>query len=202
LGEGGVLRFAGGSVLSRWAWVIVSYLRRKWRAALCLLIGVGCGAAAVCVSDHVMHATSTPAFCASCHEIKHAYESWAVSSHASNAHGMVVECIDCHLPDSSRRFSFYYSKAYHGTKDVLVHIGMKVLGGRYDRERSRLAARADISNDRCLKCHQDLFPPGISRGALLGHRATLYPREGYEKSCLECHANLVHKTVSLFARRE
>jgi len=39
----------------------------------------------------------------------------------------------------------------------------------------------------------------MSRGAMLAHRSTLYPRKGYEKSCLECHPNVGHREARLFA---
>lgn len=180
---------------------VLRRLRRRWQLLVCLIVGVSCGAVGLCFYDYVMFATSTPGFCVSCHEIERAYETWRTSSHASNRRGVVAECMDCHLPDPGRKISFYYSKAYHGTKDILVHVGMAVLGWEYDREHNRVVARREITNDRCQRCHQELIAPGMSRGAMLAHRSTLYPRKGYEKSCLQCHEDLVHKTAALFARR-
>jgi hypothetical protein len=33
---------------------------------------------------------------------------------------------------------------------------------------------------------------------MLAHRSVLYPRPGYEKSCFECHRNLVHNEVPYY----
>jgi len=166
---------------------------------MCLVAGIACGAAGLYAFDYAMLATSTPGFCVSCHEMEHAYETWRMSSHVSNARGVVAGCADCHLPDPSQKIRFYSSKAYHGTKDILGHLGMAAFGWEYDREHSRAVARKEMTNDRCQKCHQELIAPGMSSGAMLAHRSTLYPRKGYEKSCLQCHENLVHRPAALFA---
>ena len=36
------------------------------------------------------------------------------------------------------------------------------------------------------------------RGAMLAHRAVLYPRPGYEKKCVDCHRNLVHNAQAVY----
>ena len=50
------------------------------------------------MSYYTMVRTSTPEFCASCHEIKPAVVAWRSSTHTNNAVGVVVDCMDCHLP--------------------------------------------------------------------------------------------------------
>lgn len=51
---------------------------------------------------YTMVRTSTPEFCASCHEIKPAVVAWRSSTHTNNASGVVVDCMDCHLPAPGR----------------------------------------------------------------------------------------------------
>ena len=139
--------------------------------------------------------TSTPAYCVKCHEIQPAYQSWKTSSHRVNSRGVVAECKDCHLPPSDDVGSFILAKGKHTALDVFAHLAQE----EYDRQAMRLKAASGISNAACQKCHSDLLYPPMSRGAMLAHRSMLYPREGYEKRCLDCHENLVHRQRSLFA---
>jgi cytochrome c nitrite reductase small subunit len=137
---------------------------------------------------YTMVRTSTPQFCASCHEIESAYNTWRTSTHVNNSQGFVADCMDCHLPAPQDTFDFFYAKTYHGVKDVVAHFTM----ASYDHEKNRQKAYASIKNSHCLKCHRNLVYLPYNRGAMLAHRTVIYPRPGYEKSCFDCHRNLVH----------
>ena len=140
------------------------------------------------ISYYTMVRTSTPEFCASCHEIQPAYNAWKTSTHVNNAQGFVADCMDCHLPAPHDTFNFFYAKTIHGIKDVFVHF----LGGEYDREKNRQIAYASFKNEQCQKCHRNLLYIPNKRGAMLAHRDVVYARPGYEKRCVDCHKNLVH----------
>lgn len=133
--------------------------------------------------------TSTPLFCASCHEIQFAYNTWKTSTHTNNAQGFVADCMDCHLPAPHDTFNFFYAKTAHGIKDILVHF----LGNEpYNHAAQREKAYASFNNEQCQKCHRNLLYIPNKRGAMLAHRGVVYPRAGYEKKCVDCHRNLVH----------
>ena len=140
------------------------------------------------MSYYTMVRTSTPDFCATCHEIKPAVRAWRASTHVNNEAGVVADCMDCHLPAPHDTFNFFFSKTYHGIKDVAVHFA----GARYDRAEQRNNAYASFKNDQCLKCHRNLLTIPNRRGAMLAHRSVLYARAGYEKKCVDCHYDLVH----------
>jgi len=140
------------------------------------------------ISYYTMVRTSTPEFCALCHEIKPAVRAWRASTHANNAAGVMADCMDCHLPAPQHMFDFFFAKTYHGMKDVVVHF----LGEPYDRERIRESAYVAFDNDQCLKCHRNLLDMPNRRGGMLAHRSVLYARPGYEKQCVDCHYDLVH----------
>ncbi len=129
---------------------------------------------------YTMVRTSTPEFCASCHEIKPAVVAWRSSTHSNNASGVVVDCMDCHLPAPQDMFNFFFAKSYHGLKDVAAHF----LVGEYDRERAREAAYQAFNNRECQKCHRNLLHMPTRRGAMLAHRSVVYARSGYEKNAL------------------
>jgi cytochrome c nitrite reductase small subunit len=144
---------------------------------------------------YAMVRTSTPQFCAWCHEIEGAYNDWRTSSHAVNDKGFVADCMDCHLPAPHDTFNFFYMKTAHGIKDVVLHF----LGAEYDRETQQRKAWNNIKNDQCLKCHRNILYLPYKRGAMLAHRSILFAQAGNEKRCLDCHRPLVHVRKPLYA---
>jgi cytochrome c-type protein NapC/trimethylamine-N-oxide reductase cytochrome c-type subunit TorC len=165
-----------------------TFMRKYIRPVLYIVVGIIVGFPVFSLSYYTMVRTSTPGFCASCHEIEFAFNTWKTSSHTNNAHGFVADCMDCHLPAPHDTFEFFFAKTAHGAKDILVHM----LGGEYDHQKMRERAWATIKNDQCLKCHRNLLAIPDKRGAMLAHRTVLNPLPGYEKKCLDCHRNLVH----------
>ena len=160
------------------------------RSAILLLSGMMVAAVLFLLLNHTLHATSTPDFCISCHEMEPAYRSWKASSHYRNESGVVAVCADCHLPPPEHAVSFSMAKAYHGTKDVWGHF----FGGDYDRKAQQEHVIKTMPNERCMQCHSNLLALQ-SRGARLGHMAMLYRKPGTrEKRCLDCHSSSGHKT--------
>lgn len=148
------------------------------------------------ITYYTMVRTSTPGFCASCHEIEFAYSTWKTSTHVNNAQGFVADCMDCHLPAPHDTIDFFYAKTAHGIKDVIVH----VLQGSeaYDHGKNREAAYASFKNEQCLKCHRNLLNIPDKRGAMLAHKTVMYPRPGFEKKCVDCHRDLVHNPTEVY----
>ena len=172
----------------------------KKYAIAALLVGVGIVIAfpLFSMSYYTMVRTSTPEFCASCHEIKPAVVAWRSSSHTNNGAGVVVDCMDCHLPAPQDTFDFFFAKTYHGIKDVVIHFFQDA----YDREKARESAYAAFENDQCQKCHRNLLHMPTQRGAMLAHRSVVYARPGYEKKCVDCHYDLVHSERGLVMFRQ
>jgi len=169
-------------------------MRKFFKPVLYIIAGIILAFPLFSLTYYTMVRTSTPQFCASCHEIEFAYNTWRTSSHTTNREGFVADCMDCHLPAPQDTFDFFYAKTFHGIKDVIAH----VLGGAYDHEKNRQRAYASIKNDQCLKCHRNLLYLPYKRGAMLAHRTVLYPLPGYEKSCFNCHRNLVHNAKTYY----
>lgn len=157
-------------------------------AAALVILGILIAFPLFSMTYYTMVRTSTPEFCASCHEIRFAYDTWKTSTHVNNAQGFVADCMDCHLPAPHDTFNFFYAKTFHGVKDVVVHF----FGGPYDHAKNRQLAYDSFSNDQCLKCHRNIEYIPEKRGAMLAHKTVLYPRPGYEKKCVDCHRDLVH----------
>jgi nitrate/TMAO reductase-like tetraheme cytochrome c subunit len=171
---------------------------RLLKPALFIALGVIVAFPLFSISYYTMVRTSTPQFCASCHEIQFAYNTWKTSTHVNNAQGFVADCMDCHLPAPHDTFNFFYAKTAHGIKDVIVHF----TGLAYDREENRKKAYASFTNQQCQKCHRNILYIPDKRGAMLAHRDVIYARAGYEKRCVDCHKNLVHTARTLYQYKQ
>lgn len=147
---------------------------------------------------YTMVRTTTPQFCAWCHEIRFAYNSWKTSTHVNNAQGFVADCMDCHLPAPHDTFDFFYAKTVHGMKDIIIHFAQDT----YDHEENRRAAYASFKNQQCQKCHRNLLYIPDKRGAMLAHRSVVYARSGYEKQCVDCHRDLVHNAREIYEYKQ
>ena len=158
------------------------------KPAIFIVIGIIIAFPIFSITYYTMVRTTTPRFCAMCHEIRFAYNTWKTSTHANNAQGFVADCMDCHLPAPHDTFDFFYQKTFHGIKDLVAHFTLET----YDREKNRQKAYASFKNAQCQKCHRNILHIPDKRGAMLAHRTVLYPMPGYEKKCVDCHRNLVH----------
>ena len=164
------------------------FWKKAIKPAVLIIIGIIIAFPIFSITYYTMVRTSTPEFCASCHEIQFAYNSWKTSTHVNNAQGFVADCMDCHLPAPHDTFDFFYAKTFHGIKDIIIHFTQD----EYDHQKNREKAYATFKNDQCMKCHRNLLYIPDKRGAMLAHRTVLWPRQGYEKKCVDCHRNLVH----------
>jgi cytochrome c nitrite reductase small subunit len=169
-------------------------MKKFVKPAILIVMGVIIAFPLFSITYYTMARTSTPEFCASCHEIQFAYNTWKTSSHANNQQGFVADCMDCHLPAPQDTVDFFYAKAFHGAKDVIMHFFLK----EYDHEEQRQKAYAYFKNEQCEKCHRNLLYIPNKRGAMLAHRDVVYARPGYEKRCVDCHKNLVHNAREFY----
>ena len=98
-----------------------SIFRRILKPVIFIGIGIFIAIPLFSMTYFTMVRTSTPGFCASCHEIQFAVNTWKTSTHANNAHGVVADCMDCHLPAPHDTVDFFYTKTMHGLNgDILV----------------------------------------------------------------------------------
>lgn len=173
-------------------------MKKNVKAIILITAGVVIAFPLFSMSYYTMVRTSTPQFCASCHEIQFAYNTWKTSTHVNNAQGFVADCMDCHLPAPHDTLNFFYAKTFHGIKDIFVHFTQD----EYDHTKNRLAAYASFKNEQCQKCHRNILNIPNKRGAMLAHRTVLYPLAGYEKRCVDCHKNLVHNPQQTYQYKQ
>lgn len=133
--------------------------------------------------------TNQPTFCASCHTIRPAYESWKLSTHKD------VTCVDCHVrPGLS---GFIQDKVLAGLEDVAITF----FGTPTDYHN----LESHVHSSVCLNCHRailrvtevstrDLPPPVKEVGLIMDHREHMeaFEERGRGEGCTTCHSRVVH----------
>ncbi|AET67664.1 nitrate/TMAO reductase, membrane-bound tetraheme cytochrome c subunit [Desulfosporosinus orientis DSM 765] len=119
-------------------------------------------------------ATSSPHFCAKCHEVSKYVTSWESSVHSN------VTCLECHQPQGE--LGKFHAKA-RGLNYVFQHFS-----GDYT-----IPTRAIVSDQECLTCHlgdNKSFPEAIrlKNTKAINHYKTIKESQ----SCLECHRDTGH----------
>jgi len=168
------------------------------KPAIFIAVGLVIAFPVFSLSYYTMVRTTTPQFCAWCHEIRFAYNTWKTSTHVNNAQGFVADCMDCHLPAPHDTLNFFYAKTWHGLKDIAIHFTQDT----YDHEENREKAYASFKNEQCQKCHRNLLYIPEKRGAMLAHRSVVYARPGYAKQCVDCHRDLVHNPRGIYGYKQ
>lgn len=135
---------------------------------------------------------STNESCMVCHVHPHAEESWKLSVHVNNGSGVMTNCVDCHLPPKENTWDHYTAKAELGLRDVWGYLTKDTADINWEQKSELEHAVKYIPNESCLKCHQNLFPQGVTDDGVTAH---LYYEENAEKlnlQCISCHLDAGH----------
>ena len=159
-----------------------------------LLIGIVIGIVGLVAFNATLHATSTEAFCTSCHEMgNNAYAQLQKTSHYSNPSGVSATCSDCHVP---KEFGPKMIRKVEAAREVWGTItGVIDTPEKYaahapkmkERELKRL--RANDSRE-CRNCHdaERMLLAMQSAKAQSYHQAMASEK----KTCVDCHAGIAH----------
>ncbi|MDR2921404.1 MAG: SUMF1/EgtB/PvdO family nonheme iron enzyme [Tannerella sp.] len=135
---------------------------------------------------------STNESCMMCHVHPHVEETWKLSKHVNNSSGVMVNCVDCHLPPKSQTINHYMAKAQLGLKDVWGYLTKDSTDFNWDTKSELEHAVKFIPNESCKECHKNLFPAGVTDDAITAH---LYYEENETKlnlQCISCHLDAGH----------
>ncbi|MCK6446058.1 MAG: SUMF1/EgtB/PvdO family nonheme iron enzyme [Planctomycetes bacterium] len=173
----------------------VGFVLRPLRTKLGL--GVALGLALTAGGWQANRATSSDAFCASCHVHPAADEGWKRSPHYDNGSGVHVHCIECHLPPEG--LAYLTEKLRLGVRDAWTtrfgdpeSIDWSTRGGLEH-------AATFTPKSACVACHANLFPLTLSEK---GDEAHLhYSQHEAELECLACHLGVGHESKQETARR-
>jgi nitrate/TMAO reductase-like tetraheme cytochrome c subunit len=140
------------------------------------------------------HYTSSEAFCTTCHSMELAAVPYRESKHYQPESGVRASCGDCHVSEGVLKATWDH---FIGTKDLLKQL----FGADYDDPvvnalhlpEAAFAAREwfrERDSATCKRCHV--------KEAIFGKRPDtlqIHIEDAREKSCIECHYNLVHRHV-------
>jgi len=136
-------------------------------AGTALLLFVGFG------PPDVVHKTSSPEFCVTCHAMADQHDAWQKS--ALHRH---LKCVDCHLPNNNKVNHLVW-KSIDGTKDLVMNtLGM--IGDPIGIS----GHGAGVAQANCVRCH----------GHMASHVNTT------ERNCWSCHRRVSHRVAPMETR--
>ncbi|TKG91077.1 hypothetical protein EYV94_21980 [Puteibacter caeruleilacunae] len=161
---------------------------KKRKTLVLFLAGAATAVGLMYGTNKAVHYTSTDEYCMSCHVHDHADQAWRLSPHVDNKGGVIVHCVDCHLPPEGE--GHLLAKAKHGFKDVYGMLFKDSADFKWEAKRSPEAANKFTYEASCLKCHSNLFPTTLSPK---GDDSHLYYLENQDKlTCINCHQFIGH----------
>ena len=153
------------------------------------ILGILVGFIVFIAGNKAVKVTSTNEFCASCHVHPHSSQSWKKSTHYDNQSGMVVNCVDCHLPPPGD-LHYLTEKAITGTRDVYGKLFKDTSEINWKKKSQLEHAEGHVYKASCLDCHQNLFPKGLSKEGEEGHLH--YSQNKNTVRCINCHLHVGH----------
>jgi formylglycine-generating enzyme required for sulfatase activity len=132
--------------------------------------------------------TSTNEFCESCHVHPQAEQSWRLGNHYDNSSGVIVKCVDCHLPPGG--IEYLIAKTSTGVRDIYGTMFKNTDEIDWEIKSGREAAIYHTFKSGCVKCHQNLFPRTLSKKGEDAH--LYYDSKPEELRCINCHLETGH----------
>lgn len=139
--------------------------------------------------NSLVNLTSTDKFCNACHNVHpHATTSWKMSTHYDNKRGIVVHCVDCHLPEKG--LVKFTEKVRTGVRDVYGTLFKDVENLNWEEKSTPAFAVHHTYESSCIGCHENLFPMGLSREGEDAH--FYYSNNDDDLHCINCHIAVGH----------
>lgn len=134
--------------------------------------------------------TSSDEYCMSCHVHTEADMAWQWSTHVNNNSGMIVHCVECHLPPKEKLVKHTLHKARAGARDLYSFHFKDISEIDWALKGTPEVASHFVYEESCLKCHSNLFPLTISDEGADSHLR--YEMDGENSSCIKCHISVGH----------
>ncbi len=151
-------------------------------------IGLLSGIVLLLFSHKFVEYTSTDSSCEACHVHPQATSSWKLSVHYGNTSGVIVHCVDCHLPPDG--IKYLTAKAKTGIKDIWGFLLKNKDKIDWEAKSTLEHAKKHTFNASCTHCHQNLFQLDLSQQGVNAHLDYVNNPEG--KVCIQCHLDAGH----------
>lgn len=123
----------------------------------------------------MVHVTSQPSFCGTCHIMKPYYNSWHASKHNQ------VACVECHIaPGATAEIRKKFEALSMVAKYVTATYGTRIW--------------TEVDDASCLRCHERRLLEGkeVFQGVSFDHTPHLTEtRRGLKLRCTSCHSQIV-----------
>lgn len=153
-----------------------------------VVIGVLTAFAFMYAGKKAVQYTSSDEYCVSCHVHPVADQSWKLSPHHDNRSGVIVHCVECHLPPEGH--GMLAAKIKHGAIDVYGYLFKDSADFNWPARRKLDKAKKYTYVESCSKCHQNLFPKTLTVEGENAHLGYLVSKN--EVTCLNCHLDVGH----------
>ena len=171
----------------------------KYSIIALIVVGVVVGVVGFFATQQTLHATSSDAFCMTCHRDHSLRDEVMASAHGGGRAGVTVQCQDCHLPHGP--FAYLLKKIIV-SKDI---IGLMTIDGfmtqewldENRKEQADLALKYFRSNDsaNCQHCHTRIYedqPDTMKKMAVRMHTMNFKKAPESRKTCVDCHKGVAH----------
>lgn len=167
------------------------FIRLSWRYLYrfkVFVLGIAMGFVIVFASRAGLDYTGTNDFCDACHIHPHVVYSWKKSTHFKNKSGVVVNCVECHLPPGG--FAYLKEKTRLGVRDVYGMYFKDKESFDWDSKSMLEHAVTYTYDSSCLNCHSDLYSLGLSPKGVEAHE--YYMKNTGKLRCINCHITVGH----------
>jgi len=159
-----------------------------------LLLGFAVGLLISYLFVYALNYTSTNEYCQSCHVHPHVVETWKKSTHFDNKTGVVVSCVNCHLPPEGVEYT--WAKATTGLRDIYGMVFKDSADFNWDEKSQLEFAVNHVYKASCIHCHTNLFPRQLS--AKGGDAHVYYDQHKETLRCINCHLHVGHYSETKF----
>ncbi len=151
-------------------------------------LGIWIGFFLVFLFNKSLYYTSTDMFCFICHVHPQATYSWKKSTHYKNKSGVVVHCIECHLPPGG--IHYLVEKSRLGVRDIYGYYFKDTEKIDWEAKSVREYANTYTYDNSCMRCHDDLYSLELSPKGVQAHE--YYMEKKGQIYCINCHLTVGH----------